>query len=211
MRAIQRIGIVAAIVAGVCAASARGDYAVLKSGMRLHITGYQVEGSNVRLTVDGGIVEVAASDLVAVEPEDQFSEPVTAPPVPQAPYSNLIRAAATKHGVNEAVVTKMIATESNFNPRAVSRKQAKGLMQLMPETAAELSVRDVFDPAENIDAGTKYFRELLDKYKGDLRLALAAYNAGPEMVQKYGGVPPFTETQDYVRKILNAIRTPDGP
>lgn len=210
MRAIQRIGIVATIVAGVCAASARADYAVLKSGMRLHITGYQIEGATIRLTVDGGVVEVPASDLLAVEPEDQFSEPTAAPPEERGPYTNLIRAAATKHGVNELLVTKMIAAESNFNPRAVSRKQARGLMQLMPATAAELSVRDIFDPAENIDAGTKYLRELLDKYKGDLRLALAAYNAGPEMVEKYGGVPPFAETQEYVRKILNAIRTPNG-
>lgn len=210
MRSIERIAIAGLLLAGLCAASARADYAVLKSGMRLHITGYQVEGDRIRLTVNGGIIDVAAADVVAVEPEEQFSAPPAPPLDPSVPYSTLIRAAAEKHGLDEKLVTTLIATESNFNPRAVSRKQARGLMQLMPETAARLSVRDVFDPAQNIDAGTKYLRELLDKYKGDLRLALAAYNAGPEVVQKYGGVPPFAETQDYVRRILRAVRSSGG-
>lgn len=211
MRFAAKVGMSLVFAAGVCAGAARADYAVLKSGLRLHITGYQIEAGNMRLTVQGGEVDVAASDVVSIEPEEQFtSVPSPTPLDTSIPYAGLIRAAANQNGVDEKLVQKMIATESNFNPRAVSRKKARGLMQLMPQTAARLSVRDVFDPAQNINAGTKYLRELLDKYKGDLKLALAAYNAGPDMVAKYGGIPPFAETQDYVRKILAAVSATKG-
>ncbi len=176
---------------------ARADYAVLRSGIRLHITGYERSGDRVRLSMDGGAVEVGADDLVSVEPEDHFA----APPPANGPYGNLIRAAALKHGLDEKLITDVIAAESNFNPRAVSRKQAQGLMQLIPQTAARYSVANIFDPAQNIDAGTHYLKDLLEKYRGNLSLALAAYNAGPEMVERYGGIPPFPETQKYVRQI----------
>lgn len=211
MKLSSKFGLSFALAAGLSAGCARADYAVLKSGVRLHITGYQVAGGSMRLTIEGGEVDVAASDVVAIEPEEQFtSVPSPLPLDPNIPFAGLIRAAASKNGVDEKLVQKMIATESNFNPRAVSRKKAQGLMQLMPQTAARLSVRDAFDPAQNIEAGTKYLRELLDKYKGDLKLALAAYNAGPDMVAKYGGIPPFSETQDYVRRILAAVDATKG-
>jgi soluble lytic murein transglycosylase-like protein len=182
------------------APSARADYAVLRSGVRLHITGYERTGDSVRLTMSGGSVNVPADELVSVEPEDQF---VSLPPAPLAdgPYGNLIRAAALKHGLDEKLITGVIAVESNFNPRAVSRKKAQGLMQLIPQTAAHYSVANIFDPAQNIEAGTHYLKDLLEKYRGNLSLALAAYNAGPEMVERYGGIPPFPETQKYVRQI----------
>jgi len=187
--------------AGIFPATASADYAVLRSGARLHITGYERDGERVRLAVDGGTVTVAVADLVAVEPEEHFAV-LPVPPVAAAgPFGNLIHAAAEKHGVDEGLITWVIAVESNFNPRAVSRKRAKGLMQLLPTTAALYAVGDIFDPAENIDAGTHYLKDLLARYRGDLRLALAAYNAGPEMVERYGGVPPFLETQKYVRVI----------
>lgn len=210
MRTLGRFSILVIFSVAFFATTARADYAVLKSGARLHITGYQVEGKHMKLTVAGGVIDVDAADVVAIEPEDQFNYAVAPQPAQEVPYAGLIHAAAARHGVDEKLVVKMIAAESNFNPRAVSPKRARGLMQLMPQTAALLSVRDVFDPAQNIDAGTKYLRELLDKYKGDLRLALAAYNAGPDMVEKYGGVPPFTETQNYVQKILQAVRASNG-
>jgi soluble lytic murein transglycosylase-like protein len=191
--------------AGLFAAAASADYAVLRSGARLHITGYERDGERVRLAVDGGTVSVAADDLVAVEPEEHFA----AVPVPTVkrtgPFGNLIHAAAEKHGVDESLITWVIAAESNFNPRAVSRRRAQGLMQLLPKTAALYSVSDIFNPAENIDAGTHYLKDLLARYRGDLRLALAAYNAGPDMVERYGGVPPFPETQKYVRLITGRM------
>ena len=187
--------------AGLFPAAASADYAVLRSGARLHITGYERDGERVRLTVDGGTVSVAAADLVAVEPEEHFAAVPVAPVIAPGPFGNLIHAAAEKHGVDESLIRWVIAVESNFNPRAVSRRRAQGLMQLLPATATLYAVGNIFDPAENIDAGTHYLKDLLARYRGDLRLALAAYNAGPEMVERYGGVPPFPETQKYVRVI----------
>jgi len=99
------------------------------------------------------------------------------------------------------LISSVIAIESNFNPKAVSRKNARGLMQLIPGTASRFGVQNIFDPRENIDAGTHYLGELLHRYDNDLILALAAYNAGPQSVQKYGRVPPFPETMAYVRRV----------
>ena len=116
----------------------------------------------------------------------------------------LIGDAARRHEVSPELIRAVIRQESGFNPFAVSRKGAQGLMQLMPQTARRLGVKDVFDPAENVQAGVKYLRQLLDRYEGDERLALAAYNAGEGAVDKYGGVPPYAETQDYVRRIAGS-------
>ena len=99
----------------------------------------------------------------------------------------------------------MIAAESNFNPKAVSRKQALGLTQLLPQTAAQYSVANVFDPAQNIEGGAHYLKDLLEKYRGNLALALAAYNAGPDTVERYNGIPPFAETQNYVKRIISDL------
>jgi soluble lytic murein transglycosylase-like protein len=198
------LAVALAAFAAIAAAPARADYAVLKSGMRLHITGYVTENGRVKLAVDGGTVEVLAADLVNIEPEDVFPANPAAP-LPSIPFADLIRSAAKKHGLDETLVAHVIAVESNFNPRAISRKQAQGLMQLLPQTAARFAVADVFDPAQNIEAGTSYLKELLDRYRGDLKLALAAYNAGPEMVERYGGIPPFPETQSYVQKVVSLL------
>ena len=187
--------------AAILAPVASADYAVLRSGARLHVTGYQLDGERVRLSVSGGTVEIAASELIDVEPEDQFPAPPSANADFGARYANLIHASAQKHGVDANLIAHVIAAESNFDPKAVSRKRALGLMQLLPETAARYAVSNIFDPAQNIEAGTHYLKDLLARYRGTLRFALAAYNAGPEMVDRYGGVPPFPETQSYVRSI----------
>ncbi|MGA2216203.1 MAG: lytic transglycosylase domain-containing protein [Candidatus Acidiferrales bacterium] len=187
------------------APGARADYAVLRSGLRLHITGYETTGDHVRLTVPGGEIEVASAELVSVEPEETFGAIPAATPNAAAPYGELIRAAAAKHGLDATLITRLIAAESNFNPQAVSRRQALGLMQLLPKTAAQYSVANVFDPAQNIEGGTHYLKDLLEKYRGNLSLALAAYNAGPDMVERYGGIPPFPETQNYVKKIASEL------
>jgi hypothetical protein len=198
-------GVAILIAAALCSPSARADYAVLRSGVRLHITGYETNGAHMRLTIEGGTVDVQAEDVVAIEPEDHF-EPVPPSPVTTAgPFANLIHAAAQKHGLDENLIARVIAMESNFNPRAASRRQALGLMQLLPQTAAHYSVADIFDPAQNIEAGAHYLKDLLTRYRGNLTLALAAYNAGPEMVERYGGIPPFPETQNYVRQITSKM------
>jgi soluble lytic murein transglycosylase-like protein len=121
--------------------------------------------------------------------------------VVKPPYRELVEAAAAHYKVDADLIASVIAAESNFDPKAVSRKKARGLMQLMPETAARLGVRNIEDPQENIDAGTRYLRELLQKYNNNLVLALAAYNAGPERIERYGRVPPFAETISYVRRV----------
>ena len=116
-------------------------------------------------------------------------------------------AAAARHGVDEKLITSVIAAESNFNPRAISKKQAQGLMQLLPATSAHFSVKDAFDPAQNVEAGTRYLKQLIERYRGNLVLALAAYNAGPEVVAKYGGVPPIAETRAYIQRVADRYRS----
>jgi len=114
----------------------------------------------------------------------------------------LIRTAAKRYSVDADLITSVIAAESNFDPKAISRRNARGLMQLLPTTATHLGVKNIFDPQENIDAGTHYLSDLLLLYKNDLALTLAAYNAGPERVHRYGQrVPPFAETISYVRRV----------
>jgi len=113
-----------------------------------------------------------------------------------------IRVTAARHGVPARLVAAIIEAESDFDPRAVSRKGARGLMQLMPETASSLRVRDAFDPYANIDAGVRHLRRLMDRFDGDLPLVLAAYNAGENVVASYGGVPPYRETRRYVARVL---------
>lgn len=116
-------------------------------------------------------------------------------------YQALIEHYADKYNLNASLVQAVIKAESNFDPYAVSKAGAQGLMQLMPGTAAEMSIKDVFDPGQNIAGGTQYLFKLLKLFGNDLDLALAAYNAGPGTVKKYGGIPPYKETQSYVTKV----------
>ncbi|HEY7521800.1 MAG TPA: transglycosylase SLT domain-containing protein [Methylomirabilota bacterium] len=126
------------------------------------------------------------------------------------PYLNEILEASSRYGVPDQLVTAVIRAESGFNPRAVSRKGAQGLMQLMPATASNLGVRNSFDPRENIQGGVRHLRGLIDRFPGNLPLAIAAYNAGEKAVLTYGGIPPYPETQDYVGKVLRYYGMPVG-
>lgn len=152
----------------------------------------------------------AAAKTAAAAPTATAS-PTTAPaanstPRPTTPQEldQLVQTTAEKHSVDPRLVRAVISTESNWNPGAVSRKGAQGLMQLHPDTAQKLGVADAFDPAQNVDGGVRYLSMMLDRYHGDMHLALAAYNAGPGAVDRSGGVPRIAETRNYVQKVTSA-------
>ncbi len=144
------------------------------------------------------------------EQEDVFQQKLFNMPKPEtaklsgsaADYQQIISEVSNQHGVPESLISAMIRAESNYNPKAVSAKGAVGLMQLMPETARSLGVRNIYDSYENIEGGTRYLKQLLDKFDGNLIHSLAAYNAGPGAVERYGGVPPYEETNRYIKNVL---------
>ena len=118
-------------------------------------------------------------------------------------YDPIIVKAAENNKLSFSLLKAIIKVESDFNPRAVSKKGAKGLMQLMPENIKSMKIKNPFDPRENIMGGARYFRRLLDRFDGKIQLSLAAYNAGPNQVQRYNRIPPFKETEEYIRKVMN--------
>ena len=186
-----------------------GEYAVLVSGSRLHADRHEVDGAKVRLYNGAGYVEMNRAEVLRFEEEDYLAPSVSPPPAPAAIPAllpqQLADAAADKYGLPRQLVRSVIAAESGFQPQAVSPKGAIGLMQLMPSTAQTLGANP-HDPAQNVDAGTRYLRALLEKYKGGLRHALAAYNAGPGAVEKYRGVPPYPETIKYLGRIERNLK-----
>jgi soluble lytic murein transglycosylase-like protein len=192
-----------------------GEYAVFATGSRLRVDRHETSGGKVWLYNADGYIEMDAGAVQGFEAEEYVPPaPVPATPAPVAPPpapspAQLADAAADKYGLPRRLVRSVISTESDFEPRAISPKGAIGLMQLMPATAEALGA-DPHDPAQNVDAGTRYLRDLLEKYDGGLWHALAAYNAGPGAVDKYQGVPPYRETINYVGKIDRDLKKAGG-
>ena len=188
-----------------------GEFAVLATGFRLHADHHEIDGATVRLyQKDGGFSQMDASLVTAFEQEVEL--PAAVAPVPVAPVvapvlqpRELVEAAARKNGLPPNFVHSVVRAESGYKPDAVSPKGAIGLMQLMPATAKAYGA-DPHEPGQNVEAGAAYLRELLIKYDGDARRALAAYNAGPGAVDKYNGVPPYAETQTYIERVLRGYK-----
>jgi hypothetical protein len=198
----------AAVSAGVIlwmAASARADIAVLGNGQTMKIKSYRVEGEVVWLTLKtGGEMGLPVQDIRGLVPDEVLDEVLDELKGArnETELERLARASAQRHGLDPELVMAVVSVESGFQPRALSRKGAQGLMQLMPPTARELGVRNAFDPAQNLDGGARYLSALIARYGGDLTKALAAYNAGQGAVDRHRGVPPYRETRDYVRRVL---------
>jgi hypothetical protein len=189
------------VVAGV-AADAGAEIAVLNNGMTLKVASRRTEGTTVYLELKGGgeigLPEAQVRGFVPDEVMDEVE--------PQAAAGGDVRTlaidAARRHGLDPALVLAVVGVESAFRPDAVSPKGAQGLMQLMPATAASLGVADPLNAAANLDGGARQLQALVERYHGDLKKALAAYNAGADAVDRHGGVPPYAETRAYVGKVL---------
>jgi len=192
---------------------AAAEYVVLTSGTLLYADRCEMLAETARLYRGEGWIELPRAVIARVEPVERPAAPagqVSAAPELPLPPPELVRRTAVRLGGEEfaALVDSVARVESGYRPDAISPKGARGLLQLMPDTAQRLGA-DVEDPASNVEAGTRLLRDLLLKYKEhpyQLRLALAAYNAGPGAVQRYGGVPPYRETLQYIERVLREFQ-----
>ena len=178
----------------------------LRNGFSIRHEHHEVVGDTTRLYMSadpaGGYVDVPTADIENFEAAPPDPSDTTARPTGPMDLKSIVSAASNQHQVDADFIASVIHAESANNPRAISPKGAQGLMQLMPGTAGKLGVKDSFDPADNVDGGVRYLRELLLLYNNDMVKALAAYNAGPERVQQYHGVPPYRETRAYVARVI---------
>ncbi len=216
-RALVLATLITAAVLTILAQPARAELVIFPDGSFLKVSAYEITGDRVRLELpSGGTLEMA---LVRVDRilEDEIVERPTRPeapprfslrfdpsqPLPETPYAQLIYDAARRHALNPALVAAVVRAESDFRPTAISSRGARGLMQLMPATAQRFGIEGerVFDPASNIEAGTRYLSWLAERFDERLALVLAAYNAGEGTVDRYDGVPPYRETREYLRRI----------
>jgi Transglycosylase SLT domain len=211
MKKTLQLALCVAILTANCLAA---DSAILRNGFSIAHDHRQTIGSVTRLYIDHGqssFVDIPTADIDHFESIPDPPTPALAPqsapqPATIAPHpfdlNQTVKDASGAYQLDPDLVTSVIRAESDFNIRALSPKGAQGLMQLMPQTASELGVHNAFDPQANVEAGTRYLRTLLERYNFDLIKALAAYNAGPQRVEQYNGVPPYYETKAYVARIV---------
>ncbi len=213
------------------AGTARAELIVFDDGRVVKASGYQLYDEEVEIRLPGGgsyrvelsrvsriVDDEVVVDTVVVEPDPShpdasydLSYDADRKPLFGTAYDALIEREAKRSNLDASFVSALIRAESNYEPRAVSRKGARGLMQLMPSTAKRLSVGRPFDPAANVRGGVQYLRELVDRFGSRPDLVLAAYNAGEGAVESYGGVPPYRETVDYVNRILRWWKPAEAP
>ena len=194
------------------------DTLFLASGRTLKINELRCDRTTCIAALAEGTIEVRPTDILRVEPDEEV-DPAPAAKDPGLPrgirpdrtLEQIIADAASKYALPRSLVRAVARAESALSPAAVSPKGAQGVMQLMPDTAKKLGVRRIFDPVENIDAGTRLLRQLLEKYKGRVAEALAAYNAGEGAVAKHNGVPPYLETRSYIRQVVKDFEKDQTP
>jgi len=186
------------------------ETAVLHNGFTFRYARREAAGPATRLWLcEGeGYVEIPSDQVERFEPAEPaatVAPPISnaEPPAGQGSIRSIITRAAARHQIDPDFVASVVNAESAFKPEAISSKGAQGLMQLMPRTAASLGIGDPLNPANNVEGGTTYLRQLLDQYNGDAVKALAAYNAGPGRVNQFGGIPPYRETRAYITRVIN--------
>jgi hypothetical protein len=194
---------------------ASADWMVLNTGKKLRIQSYRVEGTKIEVQINE-----RSEMIIPLEWVQEIRDEPDLPPVPKIvnpmpvqpqistkfAFADHIQSASEKYNLDWRLIAAVMKVESNFNPRAISRKGAQGLMQLMPDTSKLYRVKKPYDPEENIDAGVKHLKKLMQRYDNRLELVLAAYNAGEKAVDRFRGIPPYNETQLYVKKVMNLYR-----
>lgn len=217
LKALFSVSAVIFVLAGT-AVPASAEIVVLSSGRTLSVKSHKIQGDSIILTLRGGgevtcdkslIDKILPDEVPHPEPveetkaEGEQTRAFDPDVLKGTPYGEIIAAMSEAHGVDPLLVRAVIQVESNYRPRAKSHKGAMGLMQLMPSTAREYKVKNPYDPKSNIAAGVKHLKGLIERFDGAVDLALAAYNAGEGAVKRFGGIPPYRETRNYVSKILS--------
>jgi soluble lytic murein transglycosylase-like protein len=204
--------LLSAIIVG-SASQLSAERIVFANGRSMSVKDYQVSGDLMTVTLRGGgqaifdkaiIARIVPDEVPDVDETVISAAEASHAAVDARPFADLIESVSMRHGVDPALVHAVVQVESNYEPRAVSGMGARGLMQVLPSTAADFGVRNLFDPQANLEAGVQYLKFLLTRF--NLSQAIAAYNAGPAVVRKYRGIPPFPETEHYVKRVLAAFR-----
>jgi soluble lytic murein transglycosylase-like protein len=210
----KKVWIILAVLAFSLAAMGSADVLVLNTGKTLRIESYRVDGGNMAIEINehsdmviplGWVREIRSEPNPPAQVIDESTDGGPAIDLDSA-FIHHVQSVSRKYAMDWRLVTAVMKVESNFNPAAVSKKGALGLMQLMPDTAKLYRVRDPYDPKQNIAGGVKHLKRLMARYNNKLELVLAAYNSGEKNVDHYGGIPPFVETREYVQKVLQLYR-----
>jgi soluble lytic murein transglycosylase-like protein len=213
MKPVHQLGMAAMLLVFSSFPASAAEMALLRNGFSIRHERHESRETLTRLYFtesSDNYVDIPTADILGYEAIEAPPAPAPIPapvpaPTPAVALDAVMDAAGSRNNIDPDLIASVIRAESGFNPSAVSRKGAQGLMQLMPQTAASLGVQNAMDPADNVEGGTRYLRDLLDRYHNDLLKTLAAYNAGPQSVEQYHGVPPYRETRAYITRIIQDL------